>query len=224
MEGSPNLWVISKEEIDIEGNVLVGGLRSDYHVSLPPNHSWKTSVKNMNKRVEESDPDDHQSKNTLRTHWNETIEWTKKDEKLFREFKYNLRKPLTPIMKKHYIFKDEIEQFFNKLPECCSIITEYYPESISAYDPYLYIFETDYEDFLIDLFSQLPTSCWFFKVSDRLILYTYLDRELLRSGGKRRISDVSKLHIPLLTRNLLKKGFIRNKIQAIVDYHWGKRT
>jgi len=29
----------------------------------------------------------------------------------------------------------------------------FYPTFISSYDPYLWIFETHYEDFIIDLFS-----------------------------------------------------------------------
>lgn len=114
MEGSANIWMTSKEKIGIEGDILVSGLRSDYHMSFPPNHSRKTTKKNMNKKVEKFDSRNYQPQNTLKTHWDRTIEWSKEDEILHRELKYDLRKPLTPILKKHYVPKDKIDQFFQR--------------------------------------------------------------------------------------------------------------
>ena len=62
MDGFANLWVISKEKIVIEGNILVGGLRSDYHISYAPDHSWKTSMEIMWEKVRNFNPDDYQQK------------------------------------------------------------------------------------------------------------------------------------------------------------------
>ena len=89
------------------------------------------------------------------------------------------------------------------------------------YDPYIFVFETDYEDFIIDLFSELPTSCLFFKVSGKLVLYAYVDREQVKSIDLH-VPDISKMHIPLLIRNLIKKGIIKSKERAAVAYHWRK--
>jgi len=221
MEGSPNLWVTSREKISIDGDVFASGLRSDYYMSFPPHHSWETAIKAMNKKGKRFNPEDYQQKGIIQNHWDKTIEWSEEDKKLFRELKYDLRKPLTPIMKKHYIFKDEIDQWLERLPECCSILTSYFPDTISAYDPYLYIFETDYEDFIIDLFSELPTSCLFFKISDKLILRAYIDREFLRNTDLPE-NKISNLHIPLLVRNLKKRKIIKKGAHGIVTYHWRK--
>ena len=221
MEGSPNLWVTSKEKISIEGDVLASGLRSDYYMSFPPHHSWETAIKAMNKKGRRFDPEDYQQKGVIQNHWDKTIEWSEEDKKLFRELKYNLRKPLTPLIRKCGISGRKAWNWLERLPECCSILTSYFPDTISAYDPYLYIFETDYEDFLIDLFSELPTSCLFFKVSDKLILYAYIDREFLRNTDLQE-NRISKLHIPLLIRSLQKKGIIRKRAHGIVTYHWRK--
>ena len=221
MQGSPNLWVISKEEIVIDGDVLVGGLRSDYHISFAPNHSWGTSIKIMRGRVSNFDPEDYQPKGTIETHWDETIDWDEKDEELFIYFKYNMRKPLTPFIKESDITAEKIKKWLKRLPECCTIITRYYPETRAAYDPYIFIFETDYEDFIIDLFSELPTSCLFFKVSDKLILHAYVDREFLRKVGSD-TNDIPQLHIPLLIRDLSKKGVLRRADWATVAYHYRK--
>jgi hypothetical protein len=83
------------------------------------------------------------------------------------------------------------------------------------------VFETDYEDFIIDLFSELPTSSLFFKVSNKLVLYVFLVRDLVRSS-KLHMSEIEELYIPLLIRELSKKEIIRSKARAIVNYHWRK--
>jgi len=222
MDGFANLWVISKEEIDIEGDVLISGPRSDYHVAFAPNHSWKTAVKIMEEKVEKFDPDKYGPKGIIQTHWDETVEWDEKDEILYRYFKYDLRKPVDPVRKKHRINTVKFKDCLKKLPEYCTVYTRYFPEGILGYDSYIFVFETDYEDFIIDLFSELPTTSMFFRVSNKLILLAYIQKQFLRNGDNRPISDVSELHIPLLIRNLLKKGIIKSEGHAIVNYHWGK--
>ena len=221
MNGFANLWVISKEKMIIEGNILAGGPFSDYHVSYAPGHSWETAVEIMKKRIKNFKPANYEPKGIIKTHFDETIKWDEADEILFRYFKDNLRKPLTPMLRKGQIDRKKIQTWFSRLPECCSIITKYYPETRAAYDPYIFVFETDYEDFIIDLFSELPTSSLFFKVSDKLILDAYVDRKFMR-GRNLPVSDISKLHILLLTRELLKRKIIKSKAHAIVTYHWRK--
>ncbi len=222
MDEFANLWVISKEEIDIDGNVLLWGPRSDYHVAFAPDHTWKTSIKNIEERIEKFDLDEYRPKGIIQTHWDERIEWDAIDEILYRYFKYNLRKALTPLKREYLIVTQKFKNWLKKLPECCNIMVRYYPEKRSSYDPYIFVFETDYEDFVIDLFSELPTSSTFFKVSDKLILYAYVERKSVRDDDIQPISDVSELHIPLLMRKLLKKGIIKSKAHATVNYHWGK--
>jgi hypothetical protein len=221
MDGFANLWVISKEKMIIEGNILAGGPLSDYHVSYAPDHSWETAVEIMNKEVKNFRPEDYEPRGIIKTHFNETVKWGETDETLYRYFKDNLRKPIKRLMKEKNISGWKTYEWFSRLPECCSIITKYYPETRAAYDPYIFVFETDYEDFIIDLFSELPTSSLFFKVSNKLVLYVFLVRDLVRSS-KLHMSEIEELYIPLLIRELSKKEIIRSKARAIVNYHWRK--
>lgn len=221
MHGFVNTWLTSKEEIDIEGDVLLKGPRSDYYTPFTPNHSWEKAIEIMEKKAENFNPKEYEPKGILQTHWDETIEWDLEDEKLYREFKYNAREALTPIMRQNLISGQKIYEFLKRLPECCTISVNYFPDSISSYDPYLFVFETDYEDFIIDLFSELPTSSFFFKVSDKLLMYGYIERHLLRCSGLG-MANIGQLRIPLLMRELMKKGIIQDEEQAIVAYHWRK--
>lgn len=221
MVGFANLWVTTRKETDIKGDVRIHGARSDYYVPLAPDHSWEKALQIMRKKVEGFNPKEYEPKGIIKTHWNETIEWDTEDEILFREFKYDARKELTPVMRNHLISGQKIYEWFDRLNECCSVFTRYFPEGISAYDPYLFVFETDYEDFIIDLFSQIPTTPFFFKVSNFLFLYVNADRSSLRKTGLD-MSEIAQLHIPSIVDDLLTKEIIKSEEEATVASSWSK--
>ena len=222
MSGFSNLWITSKEETSIKGHIMASGPRSDYHVAYAPNYSWKKAIEIVEKKVETSNPEEYEQKETIKINWNEPIEWGPKDEILLGEFKYNLRKKLSPIMRKHKISAKKIYEFLDRMYERCTVFTRYFPETISNYDPYLFMFETDYEDFIVDLFSGLPTSSFFFKVSNKLFFYTNVDKSYTRYVGLR-MSDMNKLRIPLIAEDLFDRGIIKDEAKyAIVEYSWAK--
>jgi len=220
MYGSTNLWVVSKEELDFDCNVLVGGPRSDYHISYAPNHSWDTAIKRMRRKVENFNPYDYSPERILKTHWDETLEWDSEQERLFHVFNYDLRKPISPIQKKNLISWAKIDAWLKNLSEYCTIVTCYYPEKISNCDPHLFVFETDYEDFLINLFSELPTTSWFFRVSNKLFMLAHVKKEYSRVVDFQ--IDITRLQIPELVTKLKKKGIISNGFDAIVQCYWNK--
>jgi hypothetical protein len=209
MEGFCNLRVVSDVELDIEGTIL-GGASSDYYISHPPDQPWEISNKNMWDMVRKFDPADYTPNGYIETHWDEKVEWSKEDEILFFEFKYNLRKPLHPLSKKTGIYMKKIKDFLEQLPQYCTILTCYFQETLDNYDPYLYVIETNYEDFIIDLFSQLPTTCWFQRVEDTLIVHLWTIR------GRMRKIDISNRNVPelqisLLTQELLESGIVKKE-------------
>ena len=221
LSGFANTWIVSKERIDIDGDIILEGYRSDYHVAYAPNHLWEKAIQIMQERVEIFDPDDYKPEGIIKTHWDEPLEWDAEDELLFRYFKYNLRKRFAPVMREHLISTTKIYQFLGRLPQCCTVFTRYFPETLSGYEPVLYMFKTDYEDFLINLFSVLPTSTFFFKVSDRLVLTGRMERKSLRNVGSD-MDDITQLWIPLLIRDLREKGIIEEEAHATFEYHWKK--
>ena len=221
MIGFANLMIISKEKFNPEGEIVVEGYRSDYHFAYAPNHSWEKSMKNVQKKVQTFNAGEYEPEGTIKTRWEKPILWDDEDEKLFREFKYDLRRPFTKIMRKHLISTTKIYQWFERLPETCTVFTRYFPEGASSYDPFLFMFDTDYEDFIIDLFSELPTSPYFFKVSDKLFLSGRMPKESLRKVDLD-MTNIAQLHIPLLIRELKKKGVLREEADAIFRYSWVK--
>lgn len=221
MLGFVNTWITALNKFHVDGEILYEGYRSDYHLSFAPDHSWEKSIQLMKKKIENFNEDKYNRNTIIETHWNESIPWDSESEKLYREFKYDLRSPITPIMKRNLISGQKIYEFLERLPDCCSITTSYFPEGISAYDPYFFLFETDYEDFIIELFSLLPTSCFFFKVADRLFAYAHIEKQLIRCEGLN-MANVKQLHIPLVLNELLEKGIIKWEDHVIVEYFWSK--
>jgi len=220
MIGFANFWIISKEKIDIGADVVIEGYRSDYYMSFAPNHSWRTAFQLMHGKVRNFDPKNYAPQRYIGKHWNETLGWDSEEKKLFEAFKYDLRKAITPVMKKNLISWRKIDVWLRNLSKSCTIMTAYYPEKISAYNPYLYVFETDYEDFVIDVFSELPTNTLFFHVSNKLFTLAHTRREFQRGVNSQ--IDIRKLRIPGLLEDMLDKKIIESKNSALVESYWKK--
>ncbi|MBU7044885.1 MAG: hypothetical protein HXS54_00495, partial [Theionarchaea archaeon] len=215
-----NLWITVKNKMDTDGEIILEGFRSDYHVSYAPDRTWDTAMEIMQKRIANFDSKSFNPQHILENHFDETIDWDEEDELLYRYFKYDLRKPFTPLMREHGISKDKIDSFLNRLPNTCTIATHYYPESLPLYDTYLFMFETNFEDFIIDLFSELPSSVSFFKVENRLLANVYVPWQVVRKSDLQ--VAPGNYYIPLLLMDLLRKGIIKKKEYAILEYFWRK--
>ncbi|MBU7048006.1 MAG: hypothetical protein HXS54_16325 [Theionarchaea archaeon] len=218
--GPYNMWIIAKEKMDVKEEIVLEGYRSDYYIPHAPDHTWKTALEIMEEKINAFHPDTYQPRHIIKTHFDETIDWSIEDETLYKYFKYNLRNNIEPVMKKYQISAWRVYIFLNNLPATCTVFADYYPDSISSYDPYLFMIETDYEDFVIDLFSELPTTASFFKISGNLFLCIYIPKKFAR-GTDLNLSN--KLYIPLILVNLLEKGIIRNKEHVIIEYSKGKK-
>jgi len=80
--------------------------------------------------------------------------------------------------------------------------------------------ETDYEDFIVDLFSELPTTSTFFTISDKLFIYVHVPKEY--TSGISIQETAKELYIPLLLNELLNKEIIKSKARSITEFYWAK--
>lgn len=220
MYGFANLWVISKGKMDIDGDIIVEGLRSDYYVAFAPDHSWDDAVRIIRKKIEKFNPEEYTPKGYIKTHFDKTIEWTEKDEILYRYFKNDMRKPLAPMKRDYHISRNEFRKWLERLPDCCTITTNYYPGKLSEYESYLFLFETDYEDFIVELFSELPSSSRFFRVSDKLFLYAHVPKKYIKDNDLH--TEPNRLTIPSLSTELLTRGIIRRGSRGPIETYWAQ--
>jgi len=218
MGGPTNLWMITTKERDVDGSIMVKGLRSDYYVACAPEVTWEDSIAKIHTKISQFDPELYYPQKRIQTHWNEFIQWDEEDEKLFDAFQYNLRRKLTPIMKENLISGEKIYKWFDRLNETCTMYTQFFPEGIGNYDPYVLVVDTHYEDFVIDLFSQFPTSTLFFRVQDHLFCYLSVRKACLKKiAGP--IKSIEDLKIPFILRILNQKGYISTWWYSSLEYY-----
>jgi hypothetical protein len=123
-------------------------------------------------------------------------------------------------MKECQISAEKMYHFLGRLNETCTIHTSYYPKTLPMYDSYLLMIETDYEDFIIDLFSKLPSSVSFFRVSNRLFISAYVPWRYIRDSDLQ--ISASEYSIPFLLLELKRKGIVKSKDYVIVEYSMRK--
>ncbi|MBU7016707.1 MAG: hypothetical protein HXS44_04315 [Theionarchaea archaeon] len=202
--GFCNMWVIAEEKIDIKGEIVLEGHRSDYYTSYAPNQTWETSIEIMRKKVDTFDTGNYTPINYIRTHFGEIMDFRLDSEILYRYFRQDMRRNLKPVMKNHQISAETLYGFLNNLQNTCTVATHYYPDSLPMYDSYLFMIETDYEDFIINLFSELPSSVSFFKIDDRLFVSAYIPWKYVRVSDLQISANEST--IPILLISLKRKG------------------
>ena len=220
LNGPYNIRIVSKEKITIDGKSVFGP-STDRYISYPPKCSWGTSMQNQRKMIEEFNPDRYTPKNYIENHWDQTVEWTELDEILFKIFKYDALQPFDTIVRKKLDwYKRIVDDFPKKVLKYCKFYTAYFPETINAYLPFIYIIETDYEDFVIDLFSLLPSTIYYYRISNRLILHTWLEKDTV-INAQSPLEDVSK-ELPFLKniRDLKRKEIVKSESHSFVHCFW----
>ena len=205
--GFCNSLAISREKMDVEGDIVLEGPRSDYYIPYTPNQSFECALQNMQEKIRNFNPHDYTSREFIKTHWNETVKWDEDDEKIYRFLKYDLRKKKSSFMRNQHVSTEKINYWFETLDKRCTVHTSFYPETLTEYQSYLSMFDTDYEDFLIEVFSELPATPSFFKVQDKLILIAYYPGKFMNDvyTQSTKILSIPPLEVELLTREIVKK-------------------
>jgi hypothetical protein len=104
-------------------------------------------------------------------------DWDEEDWKMFSYFRPNLRKKFSHLRKKYPISWRKYEEWKKTLRTYCTIMMEYYPEGYESYNSLTLCFQTSYEEFIVTLFSQLPTTCFFYKMGEYLLTTVFTPQD-----------------------------------------------
>ena len=66
--GFCNSLVISREEIKIDGEVLLNGPRSDYYLPFTPDHSFECALQYMQEKIEDFSPHSYTPQELIKNH------------------------------------------------------------------------------------------------------------------------------------------------------------
>ena len=135
--------------------------------------SWRRGFEKIEKFIKQKKDIDKSKLQcvTCQPEWDEE-EWT-----LYYYFKRKLRRNFNRMRKEHKISWRKYEDWKATLKKYCSINITYLHEGYDAYMSVALCLETDYEQYLIDLLSLLPTGTIFYKIGERLMVTIYAPRE-----------------------------------------------
>jgi len=104
-------------------------------------------------------------------------DWNEEEWKMYWYFRSNLRKKFCKLRKDYLISWRKYKEWKSTLKKYCTIMLEYYPEGYKAYDSITFCFRTDYENTLVELFSNFPTASFFYKVGEYLLANAFLPQD-----------------------------------------------
>lgn len=128
---------------------------------------------------------------------------------IFPYLKYNLRPNYTSIVKELGISFTSFYKGFEYLLNVSTCLLPYYPLGFLQYVQHYFVFWTDYEDLLCEIFGYLPCHVSITKIGDALFIYA----SILRDG-------MSKYRFFHLCYNLLKQGYVNKFWTATPVFHW----
>lgn len=206
--GFANFFMISKCPQDLKGDVVLGGVRSDYCVSVPPNRSFDTAISKIHQKIDNVDALVG-APSPLVWH-NCTYEpWDEKDEAIYNAICNDMRKPFAEIMRATDTYSDKVMKWFRRRDEFGQTFVMYFPRGESSYLLARYCIDTEYDSALISLFSELPTPCVSYRLDGKLIMSVYLSFLLEERFMARKILSLLKKEelVSEYTNSIVEYGF-----------------
>jgi len=203
--GFANIQLISKSEIDLNERIILSGPRSNYYVSIPLNYTHKDSISKIDEKMQNIRR--IRSESPLKFYKKSYGPWGDLDEAIYWSLCNNVRKRFMHVIEETGAYSDKILDWFRNRDRFGDTITMFFPEGEKYYQLTLYMIETSYDNILIDIFSQLPTSSVFYRVDKYLIMAIYISFPFEARSLVRRILSLLK-----------EKKLVKNYTNSIVEY------
>ncbi len=101
-------------------------------------------------------------------------DWDEDGWKMYEYFRPNLRKRFTHLRKQHPISWRKYQEWKSTLKDNCAILVSFFPEGYHAYDCFTLCFRTEYEKYIVELFSKIPTTPNFYKIENYFLGNIYI--------------------------------------------------
>jgi hypothetical protein len=98
------------------------------------------------------------------------LAWGEDQWKMYHAFKDNTRKTATTTLKEIGVRYESYVTWAEDLDTHCSVHTGFYPEGYPTYTTYCFLFSTDYEQTVREIFSHFPTTPFIMEVGNHLMV------------------------------------------------------
>jgi hypothetical protein len=99
------------------------------------------------------------------------LNWQEDEWKLFHAFKYNMRRKVTPTLRKINVRYETYSTWTTTLEEHSTIHVGFYPEGYQNFMTYCFLFSSDHETSVKSLFSSFPTTPFVVEVGNQLMVF-----------------------------------------------------
>lgn len=206
--GLSNFQIISTQEIDPKGEIVLSGCRSDYYVTVPPKTTLENSISTILKKLKNINEENIKPSPLVfrESHYEK---WDKGMEAIYRELRNNMRKPFLQVIKNTGTYSNKIAKWMKSRDEFGQTIITYFPQGVAAYQLSIFCIETEYDSLLIDLFSSFPVSTIFYRLDNCVMMSIYLPYTL---EGRAIVHKVLS--------ELRKKELVGEYTNSITEYHY----
>lgn len=177
--GAFDMVVTTYSPVDFESHprfkgCLLSGPRSDIYFPAPISRdSYEVAFQKIQKTLQEEDL--KRSSIPMKFPKREII-WSDLEWELFHDLKHDIRRTFTEIVKTHDISKWVFYRAYERIIQNCIRIVSFFPKKRLNYSDFYFIFKTDYEQALADLFMQLPCNSMIWHVDDRMVAWINIVR------------------------------------------------
>jgi hypothetical protein len=158
---------------DIDFNEISGyrgevtrGYRGLIHTPRIPFVTWEHALKKINALLSQAEYE----REPFFIYSLRIPEWDEEEWQMFYYFTHDLRKSFNELRKITPISWRKYEAWKKSLFDHCIHFQAYYPDGYDAYNIKTFCFQTDYEKFIVDLFSYLPATPVFSNVGNHILL------------------------------------------------------
>lgn len=169
--GDWNTIVITDELLDLSQlvgfqDMLFKGVRGVSYTPKANMTSWEQCVYCVEDYVHEFEPQLTPAQRNILP----KLPWGNNEWRLFSAFYGNLRKKITPTLKKIDVRYDKYTAWKNGLDVYCTSHTGFYPQGYTSYAHHCFLVSTEYEPQIKKLFSFFPTTSFFMEVGKSLLV------------------------------------------------------
>ncbi|MFQ5891176.1 MAG: winged helix-turn-helix domain-containing protein [Candidatus Methanofastidiosia archaeon] len=197
--GEYNMLLISRKPLDFSNLEIekmgLNGVRGDYLDKKVKNLDFDKAFEIITKKIEnfnykKSEIEDGEDRENM---------WSEDEWRLFSEIKYNYRCNVTEICRRLRFSRWKFYECLGNVEKNATIHVQYYPEGYFSYSHFILIVETEYEKFIEELVSYIPSTSTIIKVNENLIIYLNI--------YKRDLSTENYLYflLSLKNKNIVKK-------------------
>jgi hypothetical protein len=136
-----------------------------------------------------------------------SLKWGKKEWALYHTFKLNIRKKATPLLRNLKIRYETYSNWMETLETHATIHVGFYPEGYEKYVTYCFLFSSEYEESVQDLFSRLPATPYIVECGNQLMVFVHI------------ISSKISRNLFCTVYDMKRKGIIKGFKQAVAVFH-----